>query len=77
MHFRGLEQVSPQPSDRLDAVTVNDDEAYTCLVAYSLPVLRVEQQQPDGPRCVVWRNEPSEEQRARANELIGAASHSW
>lgn len=63
--------------DRLDAVTVSDDEAYTCLVAYSLPVLRVEQQEPNGPRCIIWRNEPTEQQQAKALELVGQASHAW
>jgi hypothetical protein len=64
-------------SDRLDAVTVSDDEAYTCLVAYNLPVLRVEQQEPNGPRCIIWRNPPTEEQQAKAIELVGTASHAW
>ena len=64
-------------SDRLDAVTVSDDEAYTCLVAYALPVLRVEQQQPNGPRCIIWRNPPSDADQAKALELVGTASHSW
>jgi hypothetical protein len=63
--------------DRLDAVTVSDDEAYTCLVAHALPVLRVEQQQPNGPRCIIWRSPPTEDQQAKAIELIGTASHSW
>lgn len=64
-------------SDLLDHVTVSDDSAYAVLVAYSLPVLRVEEQLPNGPRCIIWRNPPSEAQQARAIELIGAANHSW
>jgi len=64
-------------SDRLDAVTVSDDEAYTCLIAHALPVLRVEQQRPDGPRCIIWRNPPSDADQAKALELVGQASHAW
>jgi hypothetical protein len=64
-------------SDRLNAVTVSDDEAYTCLVAYNLPVLRVEQQEPNGPRCIIWCNPPTDDQQAKAMELVGTASHSW
>ena len=64
-------------SDRLDAVTVSDDEAYTCLIAHALPVLRVEQQRPDGPRCIIWRNPPTDDQQTKAIELIGTAQHAW
>ena len=64
-------------SDLLDHVTVSDDAAYSVLVAYSMPVLRVERQQPNGPRCIIWRNPPSEALQTKAIELIGAANHSW
>lgn len=64
-------------SDRLDHVTISDDEAYSCLVAHCLPVLRVERSRPAGTLAVIWRNPPTPEQQMRANRLIGAAGHAW
>jgi hypothetical protein len=66
-------------SDRLDHVTVADEEAFSCLVAHSLPVLRVEKSLPHGSLCVIWRNCPSPEQQLRANRLIRGQvpTHSW
>lgn len=69
--------MTSQASDRLDHVTIRDESAYTALIAYNLPVLRVEQQRPTGPRCIIWRNEPSPEDAAKAISLIGAAEHAW
>lgn len=64
-------------SDRLEYVNPNWDEAYTCLLAYALPVVRVTKSSPEGAVCIIWRNPPSEDQQAKAIELIGPASHSW
>lgn len=66
-------------SDRLDHVRVSWDDAYSCLVAHCLPVLRVERSVPEGQVAVIWRNEPTGEHRAKANRLLRgvAASHAW
>jgi hypothetical protein len=64
-------------SDMLDHVNPNWDEAYTSLVAHALPVLRVTKSSPEGVVNIVWRNPPTENQQAKALELIGPASHSW
>jgi hypothetical protein len=66
-------------SDRLDHVTVNWDEAYSCLVAHGLPVLRVEKHEPAGTVCVIWRSPPTPEQQTTANRLVSGVvpTHSW
>ena len=66
-------------SDRLDHVTVSDNEAYSCLVAHSLPVLRVEKHLPGDSVTVIWRNPPTPEQQLAANRLMNGVvpTHSW
>lgn len=66
-------------SDRLDHVTVSWDEAYSTLVAHSLPVLRVEKSLPAGSVAVIWRNEPSPADQMKANRLLRdvVPTHSW
>ena len=64
-------------SDMLDHVNPNWDEAYTALIAYALPVIRVTKSSPEGAVNIVWRNPPSDEDAAKAVELIGPATHSW
>lgn len=66
-------------SDRLDAVTVNWDEATSTLLAHALPVVRVEESFPTGAVRIIWRNEPTPEQQMQANRLIRGAvpTHSW
>jgi hypothetical protein len=71
------EETPARPSDRLDHVNPNWDEAYSCLVAHALPALRVTKSSPEGAVNIVWRNEPTPEQQLAANRLIGAATHSW
>lgn len=66
-------------SDRLGHVTVNWDEAYSALVAHCLPVLRVEKSLPAGGVAIIWRNEPTQADREKADRLLRgvAASHVW
>lgn len=73
------EERSALPSDRLDHVTVSDDEAYSCLIGHNLPVRAVERQLPEGSLCVIWRNEPTPEQQLAANRLVRGVvpTHAW
>lgn len=57
-------------SDRVDHVTVADEEAYSCLLGHGLPVLRVEISRPSGQVIVTWRNPPTAEHQAKANSLF-------
>jgi len=68
--------MTAQPSDLLDHVNPNWDEAYSALIAYALPVIRVTKSSPEGAVNIVWRNPPSDENKAFAVELIGPATHS-
>lgn len=57
-------------SDRLDHVTVSDDEAYSCLLGHGLPVLRVEFSRRSDQVIVTWRNPPTSGQQERAASLL-------
>jgi hypothetical protein len=66
-------------SDRLDHVTTNWDEAYSCLIGNGLAVLRVTKSSPEGQVAVIWRNEPSPADQMKANRLLRdvVPTHSW
>jgi hypothetical protein len=64
-------------SDMLDHVNPNWDEAYSALIAYALPVVRVTKSSPEGLVNIIWRNPPADADVAKAIELIGPAQHSW
>ena len=50
-------------------VTTNWDEATSTLIGHCLPIVRVERRSEDDV-TVIWRNEPTPEQQAKANSLI-------
>ena len=59
-------------------VTKNWDEATSALIGHALPVVRVEINE-DGQATVIWRNEPTPDQQAKAISLIRGTvpSHAW
>lgn len=69
--------MAAMPSDLVDHVNSNWDEAYSCLIGNGLAVLRVTKSSPAGQVTVIWRSPPSPADQMKANRLIGAAAHSW
>ena len=59
-------------------VTKNWDAATSALIGHALPVIRVEINEA-GQTTVIWRNEPTPEQQAKAMSLIRGTvpSHAW
>lgn len=51
-------------------------EAMTTLIGHNLAVVRVTKTNI-GQVTVIWRNPPSDAEKAAADGLIGAAQHSW
>jgi hypothetical protein len=51
-------------------------EALTTSLAWTLPVIRVTKDCHDLV-TIIWRNPPSDTDKAKATELIGAAVHAW
>ena len=59
-------------------VTKNWDEATSTLIGHGLPIVRVEINE-EGQAFVIWRNEPTPDQQAKAISLIRGTvpSHAW
>ena len=51
-------------------------EAMTTLIGHGLPVCRVTTN-CHNQVTVIWRNPPTDDQKAAADALIGSAQHSW
>ena len=51
-------------------------EAMTTLIGNGLAVCRVTKDS-SGRVTVVWRNQPSDQQKTSADNLIGSAAHAW
>jgi hypothetical protein len=51
-------------------------EAMTTLLGNGLAICRVTRTSV-GQLTVIWRNPPTDDQIAKAIELVGTASHSW
>jgi hypothetical protein len=51
-------------------------DALTTLLAWNLPAVSVTKDCSDLV-TIVWRNPPTDDQKAKATELVGAAVHAW
>jgi len=51
-------------------------EALTTLIGHNLPAVRVTKDCHDLV-TIIWRSPPTDEQKAKATELIGGAVHTW
>ena len=54
----------------------NWDSATSTLIGNGLSIVRVTQND-QGAVTIIWRQPPTDEEKEKANALIGAAAHAW